>query len=169
MKPMHADPGDCAHTLKCELAAQVLRSFGTLRLEVTGLSMLPSVWPGDILFIHRSEIEQIASGDIVLFARKGKLVAHRMLSKTTVGGNVAVVTRGDGLRSPDDLVSPAELLGSVRSILRGGKYVEPRVHLSSWTLLVGSLVRRFAWVARILAFVHRLRGHLWGRETLCKS
>jgi len=169
VKQLPADPGDCAHALKCELAAQVLRSFGTLRLEVTGLSMLPSVWPGDILFIERREMEEIADGDIVLFARKSKLVVHRVLSKMAVGENVGVITRGDGLLSPDDPVSPADLLGSVRGILRAGEYVEPRVYWGSWALLLGSLVRRFGWVARILVFVRRLQGHFRRRETPCKS
>jgi signal peptidase I len=165
VKQLHADSGDRAHALKCELAAQVLRSFGTLRLEVTGLSMLPSVWPGDILFIDRREMEQVAAGDIVLFARQGGLVAHRVLWKTAVGDSVCAVTRGDAQLLPDDPVSPAELLGSVHSILRAGEYVEPRTRLGSWALLLVSLLRRYGWAARTLAFVHRLRSHLWRRKT----
>jgi len=34
--------------LKCDLAADVIRRFGALRLRVNGFSMLPSIWPGDI-------------------------------------------------------------------------------------------------------------------------
>src|SRR5207244_10145862 len=34
------------HELKCDLAADVIRRFGILRLRVTGFSMLPSIWPG---------------------------------------------------------------------------------------------------------------------------
>src|SRR5258708_30435290 len=78
-------PQDSKHSLKCELAAQVLRSFGILRLQVTGLSMLPSVRPGDVLFIERRDLREIAAGDIVLFARQGKLVAHRVLYTTGAG------------------------------------------------------------------------------------
>jgi signal peptidase I len=169
MKQNQADPRDSEHALKCQLAAQVLRSFGTLRLEVTGLSMLPSVWPGDILFIERCLMREIAVGDIVLFARQGKLVAHRVLHKTAAGDNPHAITRGDALLSPDDAVSPAELLGSVRHILRAGEYVKPGADLSFRTRTISKLVRSFAWVARFLAFMHRLRGDRWRRETLCKS
>jgi len=40
-------------TLGCELAAEVLRSSGRLRLRATGTSMLPAVWPGDVLSVCR--------------------------------------------------------------------------------------------------------------------
>jgi hypothetical protein len=123
-------PQDSKHSLKCELAAQVLRSFGMLRLQVTGLSMLPSVRPDDTLFIKRRGMGEITAGDIVLFARQGKLVAHRVLCKTTVGGMLHAITRGDALLSPDDPVSPSELLGSVRHILRAGTHVELSVDSS---------------------------------------
>ena len=169
MRQNRADPRDSEHALKCELAAQVLRSFGTLRLEVTGLSMLPSVWPGDILFVERRDMREIVVGDIVLFARQGKLVAHRVLYKTAVGDKPQAITQGDGLLSPDDPVTPTELLGSVRHILRAGEYVEPGVGLNFWARVAYKFVRRSAWIARILAFAHRLQGDTWRRETLCKS
>jgi hypothetical protein len=169
MKQNQTDPRDSEHALKCELAAQVLRSFGTLRLEVTGLSMLPSVWPGDILFIERCGMGKIAARDIILFARQGKLVAHRVLYKTAVGDKPHAITQGDGLLSPDDPVSPTELLGSVRHILRAGEYVQPDGDLSFYARAATKLIRRFPWVARLMAFMHRLQGGTWRRETLCKS
>ena len=164
-----AELRDSEHVLKCALAAQVLQSFGTLRLEVTGLSMLPSVWPGDILFLDRRDMSAIAPGDIVLFARQGKLVAHRVLCKTSVDDQPHAITRGDSMVSPDDPVSPAELLGTVQYILRDGEYLEPGEDLSFWARATSPLVRRSAWFARFLAFMHRLQGGTWRQETLCKS
>ncbi len=163
-------PQDSKHSLKCELAAQVLRSFGMLRLQVTGLSMLPSVRPGDILFIERRDMREIAAGDIALFARQGKLVAHRVLCKTTVGGGVLhAITRGDALLSLDDPVSPTELLGSVRHILRAGTHVEISVDSSLWARMTSQLVQHFAWVALLLAFMYSLQSDTRRRETLCES
>jgi hypothetical protein len=164
-----AELRDSEHALKCELAAQVLRSFGKLRLEVTGLSMLPSVWPGDILFLDRRDMSAIAEGDIVLFARQGKLVAHRVLCRAFVDDQPHAITRGDSMLSPDDPVSPAELLGSVRYILRAGEYVKPGEDLSFLACATSKLVQRSAWVARFLAFLHRLPGDMWRREPRCKS
>jgi len=37
-------------SIKRDLAGQVLRAGGKLRLRALGLSMLPSLWPGDIPF-----------------------------------------------------------------------------------------------------------------------
>jgi len=48
------------HALKCELAAEVLRSTGTLTLQVTGWSMLPSMFSGDMLTIQRPDAETAA-------------------------------------------------------------------------------------------------------------
>ena len=169
MRQVHSDLRDSQHALKCELASQVLHAFGTLHLGVTGFSMLPSLWPGDILFIERRDMREIAAGDIVLFARQGKLVAHRVLFKTAIGEDLHAVTRGDSLLSADCPVSPTELLGSVRQILRARKYVEPRADLGFWARVTSKLVRRFGWVARILGFMHRLQGDKWRRETVFKS
>src|ERR1700719_68925 len=98
------------HIAKCNLAETTLRRFGMLRLRVTGCSMIPSIWPGDILLIQRQEIRQVAPGTIVLFYRQRKLIAHRVISKIDDSENPCVVTRGDSLSSPDSPVTASELL-----------------------------------------------------------
>jgi signal peptidase I len=163
------DVRDREHALKCEMAAQVLRAFGTLRLEVTGLSMLPSVWPGDVLFVERRDMREIAAGDIVLFARRDKLVAHRVLRKTVVGDETYAITRGDGLLSADDPVSPAELLGSVRTVSRAGENVSPDADSGFLARVASAMVPRSGWIARVLAFAHRAHGGVWRRKTPCRS
>src|SRR5207237_9662358 len=67
---------------KCDLASQVLRSTGELRLRALGLSMLPSLWPGDILSIQSCTFEDVARGDIVLCSREGQFVIHRIVGKS---------------------------------------------------------------------------------------
>ena len=82
-------PGSFRDIVGCELAAEVLRSSGELRLRVNGSSMLPAVWPGDLLLVSSREATEAQPGDIVLFKRKGGLVAHRVVEvrrqKTGVG------------------------------------------------------------------------------------
>ena len=53
-------------TLGCELAAEVPRSWGRLRLRATGASMLPAVWPGDALYVCRRSATQALPGDIII-------------------------------------------------------------------------------------------------------
>ena len=54
---------------KLDLAAEVLSAGGTIRLQALGTSMLPSIWPGDVLSIERPPGQEIVPGDIVLVAR----------------------------------------------------------------------------------------------------
>src|SRR5260221_9423978 len=63
--------------LKCDLAADVIRRFGALRLRVNGFSMLPSIWPGDIAWVSR--VVAFRPGDVVLFSRKGRRFVHRVV------------------------------------------------------------------------------------------
>lgn len=164
-----AERHDSEYRVKCELAREVLRSFGTLRLEVTGLSMLPSVWPGDILFIERCGMPDIAAGHVIVFVRQGKLVTHRVVCMKDAGKVPYAITRGDGLSSSDDPVSPAELLGRVRHILRGGEFVRPGESLNFWVKATSYILRHFVCAARVLVIVHRLKSDIWRQESLCKN
>src|ERR1043166_8467099 len=56
-------------TLKSKLAVEVARRFGEVRLRVTGASMLPSVWPGDILTVRRVSFSELRPGQIILCSR----------------------------------------------------------------------------------------------------
>jgi signal peptidase len=136
---------------KCELAAEVLRSVGALHLRVTGCSMLPAVLPGDTLKIELPTAGQIAAGDIVVFARGGRLIAHRVLFASTQDENGQVITQGDASPTRDAPVSTKELLGRVTAILRKG---ELRIYCGTRSFsdrLIADVLRRAGWVARVAA------------------
>jgi hypothetical protein len=160
---------ETTNATKCDLAAQILRSFGTLRLRVTGSSMLPSLWPGDLLLIHRQEFGRISTGDIVLFAREGRLFAHRVISSAGERGGEQLVTRGDALRVPEPPVTSAELLGRVCLILRAGKWTAPRAGLSPGGILLAAFVKRSARAAGLLLRLHSLCGIQREQEAPCES
>ena len=101
---LSSQPLDDAHALKCELAAESLRSSGTLRLQVTGWSMLPSVWPGDTLVVESVDRNAVSEGDIVLFGRDRRLFAHRVVTNASAPGD-GIVTWGDAMPAPDSPVS----------------------------------------------------------------
>jgi len=130
--------------------------------------MLPSLWPGDLLLIHRQEFGRISIGDIVLFAREGRLFAHRVVSSAGQHGGGRLVTRGDALRAPDPPVTPAELLGRVCLILRAGKWTAPRAGLSLCGFLLAALVSRSARVAGLLLRLNSLRGIQREEEAPCE-
>jgi hypothetical protein len=160
---------EVAHAAKCELAEQTLRLFGSLRLRVTGFSMIPSVWPGDLLLIRRQAMGQICPGDIVLFARHGRLIAHRVVFKTDDPEIPSLITRGDALPSQDSAISPTELLGKVSGILRAGKWIQPRRRLSFSARIMAMLVSRSGRAAGILSRLRARRRGPCEHEALCHS
>jgi signal peptidase I len=148
---------DDSHALKCELAGEVLRSSGTLRLQVTGWSMLPSVWPGDTLVVERANSNAVSEGDIVLFGRDRRLFAHRVVAKRSQPEESFVVTRGDAMPATDSPVSDDELLGRVCFIVRDGRLIEPSRSLGFSERAVAALVRSSEVGARMVVGVHGMR------------
>jgi signal peptidase I len=150
-------PFDDAHALKCELAGEVLRSSGTLRLKVTGWSMLPSVWPGDTLVIEKADSGAVSAGDIVLFGRDRRLFVHRVITTGNYGAESQVVTRGDAMPAADSPVSRAELMGKISLILRNGRRIEPSKSLGFSERAVAALIQRSEFAARVVVGVHGMQ------------
>jgi len=132
--------------LGCELVADVARSFGEVRLKVTGASMIPSIWPGDVITVRHDAVS-LQPGQIVLFRRQGKLVAHRIIQ---VRGDV-LSTRGDSLLSSDPPIHSPDIVGHVISVVRSGH----SVHLkqSSWQRAVSFTARHSDFGLRIILSV----------------
>ena len=149
--------------LKCQLAEEVLCLAGELRLRVTGTSMLPSVWPGDILHIRRQDTIESLPGDIVLVRRQGRLCAHRVVKKISKEGQPYWITRGDSLPDDDPPVSGQELLGRVTCILRGRSrpiWIDTSQGPSWWARMVGPVLRHSEWPQSLLLRLHALRQRL---------
>jgi hypothetical protein len=139
---------DARSELKEELFLEILKSSGQAKLAVTGASMLPSIWPGDILEVHQQSLADIRAGEVVLYERDGRFAAHRVVKKAGEPERPVLITRGDALRTLDAPVSPEELLGRVAAIWRGGRRLEPRLtrwgRVASWVLARSDLSIRLA-------------------------
>jgi len=141
--------------VKCELAAEVVRSFGPVRFPAIGWSMLPAVWPGDTFVVEPVGQEQVRIGDVVVVGREGILCAHRVVG---VGGdpeNPRWITQGDALPVPDSPVAGNELLGRVAYLIRAGKLIAVPTELSAIERLTAKIVRRSVPAARALVYLHR--------------
>jgi hypothetical protein len=134
------------------LAMEVLDRFGEVRLRVTGTSMVPSVWPGDVVTVRRCLLHHVETGQIVLATRDGRLFVHRALALQPA----CLLTQGDALAWPDPPVFAHQLLGRVESIDRRGT----RVDLPTFTAArraVAAIVRRSTAAGRLLGVGDRLR------------
>jgi signal peptidase I len=103
----------------CELVAEVARRFGEVQLRVTGASMLPAIWPGDILCVRRCSVFDLQPGRILLYRRHGKLIAHRIVS---IQGDI-VTTQGDSIGHNDTPITESDFVGQVISVVRRGRCV----------------------------------------------
>ena len=134
-------------SLGCDLAAEVLRRFGSVRLHITGASMLPVLWPGDVVSVSGRDTMQTQPGEVVVFQRDGRLVAHRVVGRTTRQGRLHWITRGDSAERDDAPVSHDDLLGRVCAIERGSERVTP--HQSGMARLVAGVLRRSVLCTRL--------------------
>src|SRR5207249_683234 len=99
------------------------------------------VWPGDILTICRADMAAVLPGEIVLSRCNGWLLAHRVVSKVELPGGQFLITRGDSLSLADTPVSREELLGTVTSIVRGGRRITPRPYLNFYERALSFILR----------------------------
>jgi signal peptidase I len=111
-----------------DLVGEILRNFGLACVSVKGTSMTPAVQPGDVLSIQHADFQQISIGQIVLYARDGRLITHRAVEKSEGPHAPYLVTRGDRIVQDDYPVSRDELLGRVKFIERGGRRFQPVEH-----------------------------------------
>jgi hypothetical protein len=94
------------------LAAEVLRRSGHLHLQVLGESMLPAVWPGDVVEIASCSLEDLRPGEIVLAQREGRLFLHRLVGRfTDPGAPNGFLLRGDSMPGLDPQFPIEALLG----------------------------------------------------------
>lgn len=157
------------NAVKCGLAGEMLRRFGTLRLQVTGHSMLPSIWPGDILVIEHGHLGEVSAGDIVLYAREGRLCAHRVIRKDGDLENPRLVTQGDAMLTADPPIAAEEFLGKVSQIFHAGKPIAPAAVPTFQNKLVAGIARHSTPAARFLVHWHVSRANRRKREALCPS
>lgn len=143
---------DSATAAKCSLAVEVLRSFGMLRLRVTGSSMFPSIRPGDVLWFRRCGADDAKRGDVVLFARYGRLFAHRVIGRS----GACLVTQGDGLAGPDPPLPPEQVVGRACRILRRGRAFRPTAQLALRDRLAAPLARHSSRAGRLVTRIFGL-------------
>jgi len=129
-----------------------------LRLRATGCSMLPSLWPGDVLTVRPAD--PIHRGDVILFRRHGRLYGHRVVRELSVGPRRSFITHGDGLLHADSPVADADVLGPVVLVTRAGRSFPPTRDMSPLVQLVSFGVRRIGWAPNLMVRLYTLSKRL---------
>ena len=159
---MHEARLDLAREARLNLAADVLHRFGEVRFVAHGTSMIPSIYPGDLLTVRSESIAEARPGEVVLFLLGGRFFVHRVMRKWPERNRIVFATRGDAHTQEDPSVDGSQLLGRVTSILRHGKPVKFATRLNAWTKLLRWGVRNSDTFAKTLLAAHLLRTRLLG-------
>jgi signal peptidase len=149
-------PTDARHALGVELVAEVVRTFGGIRLRVTGTSMLPAVRPGDVLTIGRVRLEEISPGELVLARRSTRLFAHRVRGYAR-SHEPYLTTRGDRLPHDDPPVFRSDLVGKVTALERNGRQIAPDERLNASDRVLGRVLRFSEWATVLFVRLAALR------------
>ena len=145
---------EISETHKLDLAAEVLKSGGEIRLQALGTSMLPSIWPGDVLCIEHKAGGEMVRGDIVLVARDSRFFVHRLIERSELGW----LTRGDSLPQNDEPIAEAQVLGKVSLIHRKTRATVPERRVSLFKRMLAWLLCRCDFLRNLA-----LRFHSWWR------
>jgi signal peptidase len=127
----------------CELVSDVARASGEVRLKVTGSSMLPAIWPGDVVTVRRCDLSELQPGQIALYSQEGKLTVHRV--KRVLADHL--IARGDSVPRCDPPVNSIGVVGQVVTILRSGRTLRPEQSFRH--RMASSVLRRSDFCTRI--------------------
>jgi hypothetical protein len=150
------------------LVQEGLRRQRRLCLRLQGESMWPSIPAGSLVEVERVSSRDIKLGDVVVWHRDGKLVAHRVVQRIGAEPGIRLITKGDNCSSSDRALPMASVLGRVRRTLNGdaaaverGWFWVMRWHVRRFTDRLG---RRLPHSLRVLLKSLRDRlGHLLSR------
>jgi signal peptidase len=139
----------------CELVHDVAHSAGEVRLRVAGASMLPAIWPGDVITVRGCNLTELQPGHIALYRRDGKLTAHRIQELTSDH----LIARGDSVPCFDPPVRANEIVGKVVSISRDGKILP--LEQTFWHRAVSTILRHSDFLLRVTLYLGRRLRPFW--------
>jgi hypothetical protein len=141
--------------VRSALVADVLRSNRHLqvRLLLRGESMLPTLWPGDVVAIESCSIDDARRGEIVLALRDSRFVLHRLIDPCTAKG---FLLRGDSMPDLDPLFPPEALVGRLvrRNSLLGRTRFATNWCGMAWSRAWGTLFCHWGFARRIALRLH---------------
>ncbi len=126
------------------------RTRQAVRLRVHGGSMLPALWPGEVVEIASCSMEDVKPGEIVLALRESRLFLHRLIAPCTPNG---FLLRGDSMPGCDPQYPPEALLGKlVRGVDEGRGFSS-----AALSRALGMLFCHFGLARRLALKLHSRR------------
>lgn len=138
----------------CDLVLDAVRISGKVKLKVAGASMVPALWPGDLVSVRHCQPSELKPGSVIVFRQNQRLIIHRLIHRA----GDSIVTRGDARPCFDGNVRASDVLGFVDTVMRNGRSVNP--HCSPWQKAVAFTLRHSEWCTwfflRVSSRLHRI-------------
>lgn len=88
-----------------------------LKIKMTGFSMFPTLHAGDCGIVEKCRPDETKPGDIIVYRRNNKYIAHRLIRKD----KSVLIARGDFNKFTDQPVTEDALVGIIRKFERAGE------------------------------------------------
>jgi hypothetical protein len=109
-------------------------------ISITGRSMLPLLRAGDKVLVAHG-YSGVRRGDVIVFRRDGRLIAHRVLRTLENDSGRVFVTKGDNARDLDAPLGTSEIVGRVLAVRRGDRQLS--LDTNTW--------RRIGWCIAVMS------------------
>ena len=125
--------------------ADALKRRGSISMFVQGTGMLPLVQPGDVALIRRAKLENMKSGDVVLFQRGEHLLATRIGEENADAAKAA--TANDQTETAESRENESQLEEYLGQIVRVQRQLE-EIDLTHKRKPISAIVSRILKPAR---------------------
>jgi hypothetical protein len=112
-----------------EVSAELLRRGHRVRFQARGQSMYPTIRDGERISVEPVCALEFKPGDIVLYHRQGRVMAHRVVNRKRTSDGDLLLVRGDASLNGNEPVKAEQVLGKVVAVERDSRCVK----LDSWT------------------------------------
>jgi hypothetical protein len=121
--------------------ADALKRRGRISMYVQGTGMLPLVRPGDVALIRRDKLENMRSGDVVLFQRGHHLLAKRIGEDDDLVATRELEMDGEDLENSTNPGDGQECLGQIVRLHRKEEQIDLTAKETPITVLVSKALR----------------------------
>jgi hypothetical protein len=121
--------------------ADALKRRGRISMFVQGTGMLPLVRPGDVALIRRDKLENMRSGDVVLFQRGNHLLAKRIGENDDLAVGRELEMDSEDFENSSDSRDEQECLGQIVRLHRKEQQIDLTVKETPITALVSKVLR----------------------------
>ena len=125
------------------LRKEAILNGHSVKTIASGTSMFPFLRKGDLLTIEPLSMDKIKHGDVVVFERDEKWIAHRVIKIHSNDGLTEFTTRGDARVSNDPPVRKENYIGIVSYLERNNTCISLtsfRKKISTQLHLLGGLL-----------------------------